>query len=80
MKNDDNEEGDTGVELGNKEKDVGSISSKDMFLRADKIDFKSWDVQLDDALPKDADLDLYDDDDKDVDVDGVVGEDRKSVV
>ncbi|KAI8027294.1 Serine/threonine-protein kinase STY13, partial [Camellia lanceoleosa] len=37
-------------ELGLKEKDVGSISSKDMFFRADKIDFKSWDLQLEKHL------------------------------
>ncbi|XP_028123514.1 serine/threonine-protein kinase STY13-like [Camellia sinensis] len=37
-------------ELGLKEKDVGSISSKDMFFRADKIDFQSWDLQLEKHL------------------------------
>ncbi|GMP99735.1 hypothetical protein CsSME_00047092 [Camellia sinensis var. sinensis] len=31
---------------GVKAKDVGSISSKDLFFRADKIDFKNWDVML----------------------------------
>ncbi|KAI7743254.1 hypothetical protein M8C21_030861 [Ambrosia artemisiifolia] len=30
----------------------GNISSKDTFLRADMIDFKSWDVQLDKHLSK----------------------------
>ncbi|KAK3013773.1 hypothetical protein RJ639_010132 [Escallonia herrerae] len=39
-------------ELSSKLKDVGSISSKDMFLRADKIDFKSWDVQLEKHLSR----------------------------
>lgn len=39
-------------ELGLKEKDVGSISSKDMFFRADKIDFKSWDLQLEKHLSR----------------------------
>ncbi|XP_052187954.1 serine/threonine-protein kinase STY13-like isoform X1 [Diospyros lotus] len=35
-------------------KDVGSVSasSKDAFLRADKIDFKSWDLQLDKHLSR----------------------------
>ncbi|THG06303.1 serine/threonine-protein kinase STY13-like [Camellia sinensis] len=31
---------------GVKAKDVGSISSKELFFRADKIDFKNWDVML----------------------------------
>ncbi|KAK1428321.1 hypothetical protein QVD17_17154 [Tagetes erecta] len=31
---------------------LGSKSKKDSFLRADKIDFKSWDVQLDKHLSK----------------------------
>ena len=33
---------------------IGSLSNnnKDMFLRADKIDFKSWDLQLDKHLSK----------------------------
>ncbi|GFZ04710.1 protein kinase superfamily protein [Actinidia rufa] len=35
-----------------KAKEVGSISSKDMFFRADKIDFKSWDVQLEKHLSR----------------------------
>ncbi|CAL5369513.1 unnamed protein product [Camellia sinensis] len=39
-------------ELGLKEKDVGSISSKDMFFRADKIYFKSWDLQLEKHLSR----------------------------
>lgn len=33
-------------------KDLGSMSSKDMFVRADKIDFKSWDVQLEKHLSR----------------------------
>ena len=37
---------------GAKAKEVGSISSKDMFFRADKIDFKSWDVQLEKHLSR----------------------------
>ncbi|KAI8025813.1 Serine/threonine-protein kinase STY13 [Camellia lanceoleosa] len=37
-------------ELGLKEKEVGSISSKDMFFGAYKIDFKSWDLQLEKNL------------------------------
>ncbi|KAK2987157.1 hypothetical protein RJ640_019717 [Escallonia rubra] len=39
-------------ELSSKLKDVGSISNKDMFLRADKIDFKSWDIQLEKHLSR----------------------------
>ncbi|KAL8249054.1 hypothetical protein R6Q59_005922 [Mikania micrantha] len=35
--------------LGSKSKDLGN---KDSFLRADKIDFKSWDVQLDKHLSR----------------------------
>lgn len=31
---------------------VGSISSKDMFFRADKIDFNSWDIQLERHLSR----------------------------
>ncbi|KAI3787769.1 hypothetical protein L2E82_00182 [Cichorium intybus] len=38
--------------LGSKSKEFGNINNKDMFLRADKIDFKSWDVQLDKHLSK----------------------------
>ncbi|KAI3829695.1 hypothetical protein L1987_03823 [Smallanthus sonchifolius] len=38
--------------LGSKSKDLGNISNKDSFLRADKIDFKSWDVQLDKHLSR----------------------------
>lgn len=38
--------------LVSKEKDAGSISNKDMFFRADKIDFKSWDIQLEKHLTK----------------------------
>lgn len=42
-----------GGELMGKEKDVGSISSnRDMFFRADKIDFKSWDIQLEKHLSR----------------------------
>ncbi|XP_024975106.1 serine/threonine-protein kinase STY13-like [Cynara cardunculus var. scolymus] len=37
--------------LGSKSKELGNISSKD-YLRADKIDFKSWDVQLDKHLSR----------------------------
>ncbi|CAL5367005.1 unnamed protein product [Camellia sinensis] len=39
-------------ELGLKKKDVGSISSKDMFFRAYKIYFKSWDLQLEKHLSR----------------------------
>uniref|UniRef100_A0A6N2MRV7 non-specific serine/threonine protein kinase n=1 Tax=Salix viminalis TaxID=40686 RepID=A0A6N2MRV7_SALVM len=35
--------------LGSK---VGSVSNKDMYFRADKIDFKSWDVQLEKHLSR----------------------------
>lgn len=39
--------------LGSKAKeDVGSISEKNMYFRADKIDFKSWDVQLEKHLSR----------------------------
>jgi len=38
--------------LGSKGNGVGRISSKDMFFRADKIDFKSWDIQLDRHLSR----------------------------
>ncbi|XP_057482859.1 serine/threonine-protein kinase STY13-like [Actinidia eriantha] len=41
-----------GTGEGAKAKEVGSISSKDMFFRADKIDFKSWDVQLEKHLSR----------------------------
>nr|CAN82019.1 hypothetical protein VITISV_003418 [Vitis vinifera] len=34
------------------EKDGGNTSNKDLFLRADKIDFKSWDIQLDKHLSR----------------------------
>ena len=36
-------------QLGSKSKE---LSNKDSFLRADKIDFKSWDVQLDKHLSR----------------------------
>ncbi|KAK1426669.1 hypothetical protein QVD17_15346 [Tagetes erecta] len=39
-------------QLGLKSKEFGQISNKDLFLRADKIDFKSWDVQLDKHLSR----------------------------
>ena len=38
-------------DLGSK-KDGGNTSNKDLFLRADKIDFKSWDIQLDKHLSR----------------------------
>ncbi|GFZ19716.1 protein kinase superfamily protein [Actinidia rufa] len=41
-----------GTGEGVKAKEVGSISSNDMFFRADKIDFKSWDVQLEKHLSR----------------------------
>ncbi|KAH7838096.1 hypothetical protein Vadar_022037 [Vaccinium darrowii] len=52
-----NKDGESGLdksdtEEGVKAKDVGSISSKDMLFRADKIDFKSWDVQLEKHLSR----------------------------
>lgn len=52
-----NKDGENGLdksdtEEGVKAKDVGSISSKDMLFRADKIDFKSWDVQLEKHLSR----------------------------
>lgn len=40
-----------GSDLGSK-KDGGNVSNKDLFLRADKIDFKSWDIQLDKHLSR----------------------------
>lgn len=52
-----NKDGEKGLdksdtEEGVKAKDVGSISSKDIFFRADKIDFKSLDVQLEKHLSR----------------------------
>lgn len=52
-----NKDGENGLdksdtEEGVKAKDVGSISSKDIFFRADKIDFKSLDVQLEKHLSR----------------------------
>lgn len=42
-----------GIErLGSKAKDLGSVSSKDMFFRADMIDFKNWDIQLEKHLSR----------------------------
>lgn len=41
-----------GVLMGSNSKDVGSISNKESFMRADKIDFKSWDLQLDKHLSR----------------------------
>lgn len=38
--------------LSSKVKDVGSISNREMYFRADKIDFKSWDIQLDKHLSR----------------------------
>lgn len=38
--------------LGSKVTDVGSISCKNMFFRADKIDLKSLDIQLDKHLSR----------------------------
>ena len=38
-------------DLGSK-KDGGNVSNKELFLRADKIDFKSWDIQLDKHLSR----------------------------
>ncbi|KAJ4831011.1 hypothetical protein Tsubulata_024753 [Turnera subulata] len=38
--------------LLSKVKDVGSISNKEMYFRADKIDFKSWDLQLEKHLSR----------------------------
>ena len=37
------------TKLGSK---VGSMSNKEMYFRADKIDFKSWDVQLEKHLSR----------------------------
>ncbi|KAG6785887.1 hypothetical protein POTOM_007478 [Populus tomentosa] len=37
------------TKLGSK---VGSVSNKEMYFRADKIDFKSWDVQLEKHLSR----------------------------
>ncbi|XP_022150280.1 serine/threonine-protein kinase HT1-like isoform X2 [Momordica charantia] len=40
-------------DLGSKVKEkTGSISNKDMIFRADKIDFKNWDIQLDKHLSR----------------------------
>ncbi|KAE9460690.1 hypothetical protein C3L33_07473, partial [Rhododendron williamsianum] len=52
-----NNDGENGLdksntEVGVKGKDVGSISGKDMYFRADMIDFKSWDVQLEKHLSR----------------------------
>lgn len=33
-------------------KDAGNVSKKEMVFRADKIDFKNWDVQLDKHLSR----------------------------
>lgn len=41
---------DDGLNL--KAKDIGSISNKDMFFRADKIDLKSLDIQLEKHLSR----------------------------
>ncbi|XP_052169957.1 serine/threonine-protein kinase STY13-like [Diospyros lotus] len=38
--------------LGQREKDAGCVGSKDVFFRADKIDLKSWDVQLEKHLSR----------------------------
>lgn len=38
--------------LSSKVNDMGSISSKDMFFRADMIDFKSLDIQLEKHLSR----------------------------
>ncbi|GLT74347.1 hypothetical protein SLA2020_461510 [Shorea laevis] len=38
--------------LGSKVKGQGNLSSKDLYFRADKIDFKSWDMQLEKHLSK----------------------------
>lgn len=46
----DNNEGDKA--LLSKVSDVKSPSNKDMFFRADKIDFKSWDIQLEKHLSR----------------------------
>ncbi|KAG5514489.1 hypothetical protein RHGRI_035783 [Rhododendron griersonianum] len=52
-----NNDGENGLdksntEVGVKAKDVASISGKDMYFRADMIDFKSWDVQLEKHLSR----------------------------
>lgn len=52
-----NNDGENGLDKSNTEvevkaKDVGSISGKDMYFRADTIDFKSWDVQLEKHLSR----------------------------
>ncbi|KAI3819354.1 hypothetical protein L1987_13183 [Smallanthus sonchifolius] len=39
-------------QLGSKSKELGGDGNSDQFLRADKIDFKSWDVQLGKYLAK----------------------------
>ncbi|XP_012092189.1 serine/threonine-protein kinase STY13 isoform X1 [Jatropha curcas] len=36
--------------LSSQAKDAGSISNREMYFRADKIDFKSWDIQLEKHL------------------------------
>lgn len=46
----DNNEGDKA--LLSKVSDMKSPSNKDMFFRADKIDFKSWDIQLEKHLSR----------------------------
>uniref|UniRef100_A0A2P2J5J3 Uncharacterized protein MANES_05G078400 n=1 Tax=Rhizophora mucronata TaxID=61149 RepID=A0A2P2J5J3_RHIMU len=38
--------------LSSKVKDVGNLSNKEMCFRADKIDFKNWDIQLDKHLSR----------------------------
>ncbi|CAM8888523.1 hypothetical protein QQ045_026743 [Rhodiola kirilowii] len=40
------------LSLGLKGKDAGNASGKDLFFRADKIDFKTWDVQLEKHLSR----------------------------
>lgn len=46
----DNNEGDKA--LLSKVSDMKSPSNKDLFFRADKIDFKSWDIQLEKHLSR----------------------------
>lgn len=44
--------GETKEELSSKLKGLGSLSNKDMLVRADMIDFKEWDVQFEKQLTR----------------------------
>lgn len=44
------ENSESGKALSSKEKDEGSISEKNMYFRADKVDLKNWDAHLEKHL------------------------------